>query len=135
MWALTARSMQYSWGANVGLPMIKEVADNIAGHRGVIINNQRANDLGIGEGDHVVITSPTGQTRGRAVLRAGIRPDTVLMIGQFDHWATPVAKDFQNPSLNSLSALALSLTDSTGSGSDIVSVRVERAAQAPGDAA
>ena len=135
MWALTARSMQYSWGANVGLPMIKEVADNIAGHRGVIINNQRANQLGIGEGDHVVITSPTGQTRGRAVLRAGIRPDTILMIGQFDHWATPFAKDFQNPSLNTLSALALSLTDATGSGSDIVSVRVEKAASASGNAA
>ncbi|MGI9426781.1 MAG: molybdopterin-dependent oxidoreductase [Hyphomicrobiaceae bacterium] len=135
MWALTARSMQYSWGANVGLPMIKEVADNIAGHRGVIMNRARAKDLGIAEGDPVVITSPTGQTRGRAVLRAGIRPDTIVMIGQFDHWATPIAKDFHNPSLNSLSALALSLTDATGSGSDIVCVRVERAAQAAGAAA
>ena len=135
MWALTARSMQYSWGANVGLPMIKEVADNIAGHKGVIINNTRARDLGIADGDQVVITSPTGQTRGRAVLRAGIRPDTVVMIGQFDHWATPVAKDFNNPSLNSLSALALSLTDATGSGADIVSVRVEKAAVASGAAA
>ena len=57
------------------------------------------------------------------------------MIGQFDHWATPVAKDFHNPSLNSLSSLALSLTDATGSGSDIVCVRVERAAQAAGAAA
>ena len=37
-WALTARSMQYCWGANVGLPLINEVANNIAGHRGVIIN-------------------------------------------------------------------------------------------------
>ena len=126
MWALTARSMQYSWGANVGLPMIKEVADNIAGHKGVIINKGRARELGIADGDPVIISSPTGQTRGRAVLRAGIRPDTVVMIGQFDHWATPVAKDFNNPSLNSLSALALSLTDATGSGSDIVAVCIEK---------
>ena len=135
MWALTARSMQYSWGANVGLPLIKEVADNVAGHEGVIINKARAKDLGIADGDPVVITSPTGQTRGRAVLRAGIRPDTIVMIGQFDHWATPVAKDFNNPSLNSLSALALSLTDATGSGSDIICVRVEKAATANGAAA
>ena len=32
-WLLTARSMQYAWGGNVGMQMIKEVADNIAGHR------------------------------------------------------------------------------------------------------
>jgi phenylacetyl-CoA:acceptor oxidoreductase len=32
LWALTSRSMQYSWGANVGLPMIHEVAANIVGH-------------------------------------------------------------------------------------------------------
>ncbi len=30
-WLLTARSMQYAWGANVGMQLIKEVADNIAG--------------------------------------------------------------------------------------------------------
>src|SRR5690606_7704055 len=36
-WLLTARSMQYAWGGNVGLQMIREVADNVAGHRGVIV--------------------------------------------------------------------------------------------------
>jgi phenylacetyl-CoA:acceptor oxidoreductase len=67
-----------------------------------------------------------GVTRGRAVLRQGIRPDTVLMIGQFDHWATPVAKDLKLPSLNSLTPLALSLTDATGSGADLVRVRLSK---------
>ena len=132
LWALTARSMQYAWGANVGLPMIREVANNVAGHRGVILNPETAAKSGIAEGDWVLITSPTGVTRGRAVLRNGIRPDTILMIGQFDHWATPVAKDFNLPSLNSLTALSLSLTDSTGSGSDITRVRVERDADQSG---
>ncbi len=32
-WLLTARSMQYAWGANVGMQLIKEVADNVAGHK------------------------------------------------------------------------------------------------------
>jgi len=32
--------------------------------------------------------------QGIVVLRQGIRPDTLLLIGQFDHWATPLAKDF-----------------------------------------
>ena len=125
-WALTARSMQYAWGANVGIPMINEVAQNIAGHKGVIINRRRAHALGIAEGDPVVIESVVGTTQGYAVLREGIRPDTVLMIGQFDHWATPYAKDLKLPSLNSLSAMALSLTDSTGSSADIARVSVRK---------
>jgi phenylacetyl-CoA:acceptor oxidoreductase len=125
-WALTARSMQYSWGANVGIPLINEVAQNIAGHKGVIINRTRARELGIGEGDPVVIESAVGETRGYAVVREGIRPDTVLMIGQFDHWATPYAKDLKLPSLNSLSSIALSLTDATGSSADIARVNIRK---------
>ena len=125
-WALTARSMQYSWGANVGIPMINEVANNIAGHKGVIINRKRARELGLEEGDPVTIQSISGETRGYAVLREGIRPDTVLMIGQFDHWKTPYAKDLNLPSLNSLTDLSLKLTDSTGSGSDITRVKVTK---------
>jgi phenylacetyl-CoA:acceptor oxidoreductase len=126
LWALTTRSTQYSWGANVGLPMIKEVADNIAGHRGVIINRKTAHDLGIEDGDPVVIESVSGVTKGHAALREGIRPDTVVMVGQFDHWKTPVAKDFHLASLNSVTALSLSLTDSTGSGADIARVKLTK---------
>jgi phenylacetyl-CoA:acceptor oxidoreductase len=125
-WALTARSMQYSWGANVGIPLINEVASNISGHGGVVLNRTTAKDLGIEEGDPVIIESVSGQTRGKAVLREGIRPDTVLMIGQFDHWATPFAKDLNLPSLNSVTSLALSLTDSTGSGADLARVKIRR---------
>jgi len=127
-WALTARSMQYSWGANVGLPLINEVANNIAGHRGVIMNRSVARRLGIAEGERLVIESVSGRTEGEAVLREGIRPDTVLMIGQFDHWKTPFAKDLNLPSLNSLTDLSLELTDGTGSGSDVMRVRLRRAA-------
>ena len=68
-----------------------------------------------------------GATEGYAVVREGIRPDTVLMIGQFDHWATPFAKDLKLPSLNSVQSLALELTDATGSTSDLARVRVRRA--------
>ena len=124
--ALTARSMQYSWGANVGIPLINEVANNISGHKGVIINRTRAKQLGIAEGDKVEISSVTGATEGFAVLREGIRPDTVLMIGQFDHWATPYAKDLNLPSLNSVTSLALSLTDSTGSSADLARIRIRK---------
>ena len=137
-WLLTARSMQYSWGGNVGLQMIKEVADNIAGHKGVIVNAQAAARLGIAEGDPIEIATPKRKVTGRAVLRQGIRPDTLLLIGQFDHWETPLAKDFDVPSLNSLATMSIALTDATGSGADIVRVALRRrgekrnAGRAPG---
>jgi phenylacetyl-CoA:acceptor oxidoreductase len=106
------------------MQLIKEVADNVKGHRGVIINTGRARELGIGDGDQVEIATPQHRVSGRAVLRQGIRPDTLLMLGQFDHWATPFTKDFGVPSMNSLSAMSMELTDATGSGADIVRVRI-----------
>ena len=41
-WLITARSMQYSWGGNVGIQLIKEVADNVAGHGSVVMNDGAA---------------------------------------------------------------------------------------------
>ncbi len=123
-WLLTARSMQYSWGGNVGIQMIHEVAGNVAGHGGVVMNPEAAARLGVGEGDMVEVTSPLASTKGPVILRNGIRPDTLLMLGQFDHWATPYAKEHRAPSMNALTPMMLELTDATGSGADIVKVRV-----------
>ncbi|MCC6212896.1 MAG: molybdopterin-dependent oxidoreductase [Burkholderiales bacterium] len=125
-WLLTSRSMQYAWGGNVGVQLIREVAGNVAGHGGVIVNAGRAAELGIAEGDTVEIATPTRQVRAKAVLRQGIRPDTLLLIAQFDHWATPYAKDFGVPSMNSLTAMSVHLTDATGSGADVVRVSLKR---------
>jgi phenylacetyl-CoA:acceptor oxidoreductase len=119
--------MQYSWGGNVGVQMIKEVADNIAGHRGAIINTATATRMGVADGDSIDIATPKRHVTARAVLRQGIRPDTILLIGQFDHWVTPLAKDFGMPSMNSLATMSLGLTDATGSGADIVRVKVNKA--------
>jgi phenylacetyl-CoA:acceptor oxidoreductase len=58
----------------------------------------------------------------------GIRPDTLLIVGQFDHWATPYAKDMLAPSLNTIAPMTLELTDATGSGADVVRVNVRKAA-------
>lgn len=123
-WALTAHSMPYAWGANVGIPLIYEVAQNLKGHGGVIINRSRARELEITDGDRVTIESVTGTTHGTAVLREGIRPDTVLLIGQFDHWKTPVARDLGLASINSVTDISLKLTDSTGSSADLVRVNI-----------
>ncbi len=123
-WLLTARSMQYAWGANAGIQMMHEVADNVTGHRGVVINTGAAQQLGIADGDAIEISTPKRSVRGIAVVRQGIRPDTLLLIGQFAHWETPLAKDFGMPSLNSLATMSMALTDATGSGADIVRVKI-----------
>ena len=125
-WLLTARSMQYAWGGNVGMQMIKEVADNIAGHQGVILNTQAAEAHGIADGDMVEIATPKASVRAKAVLRQGIRPDTLLLLGQFAHWATPYAKDFGMPSMNKLVPMSMALTDATGSGADLVRVSLKK---------
>ena len=49
-----------------------------------------------------------------------------LFIGQFDHWATPYAKDFDAPSMNALVPMLLDLTDATGSAADLVRVKVTK---------
>ena len=128
-WLITSRSMQYAWGANAGIQLMREVADNISGHRGVILNSGTAERMGIAEGDKVEISTPARKVSANAVLRQGIRPDTLLLIGQFDHWVTPLAKDFKkdgSASMNSLATMSMELTDATGSGADLVRVRLVR---------
>ena len=92
----------------------------------MIINTGAAARLGIAEGDPIEISTPTVRVQGRAVLRQGIRPDTLLLIGQFDHWVTPLAKDFGMPSMNALATMSMALTDATGSGADVVCVNITR---------
>jgi phenylacetyl-CoA:acceptor oxidoreductase len=131
-WLLTSRSMQYSWGSNVSLPLLADVARHVAGHFGVMLNRGAARRLGIAEGDLVEIESPTGRTRGRAILREGVRPDVAVILQQFGHWATPFARDLDMPSLNQVATMDLALTDATGSGADLVPVAI-RPVRAGGD--
>ncbi len=123
--------MQYSWGNNVGIQLIKELADNVMGHGSVVMNDGTAHKLGIADGDLVEVSSPLNSTKGKVMLREGIRPDTLLMIGQFDHWAMPFAKDLAAPSMNALTPMLLDLTDATGSSADLVKVKVKRLGHPP----
>lgn len=127
LWMLTTRSMQYAWGSTVSLPIIADVAANVSTHFGVVLNHDTATRMGIADGDEMWIESPLTRTRGRAVLKQGIRPDVVLTTQQFGHWVTPVAKDLNTPNLNRLVKLGLALTDATGSGADLVKVRIYKA--------
>ncbi|MBE9539484.1 MAG: molybdopterin-dependent oxidoreductase [Proteobacteria bacterium] len=123
-WGITAKSAQYAAGNNVTIQLMNEVGSNVRGHGSVIMNAGVAKRLGIDTGDMVEVSSTTGVTRGRAEPVQGIRPDTICMVGQFDHWATPYAKELGFPSLNTLTPMSLELTDATGSGADLVRVSV-----------
>ncbi|MBI3445005.1 MAG: molybdopterin-dependent oxidoreductase [Magnetospirillum sp.] len=133
-WGITTKTMPYTTGNNAGIPLMDEVAGNLRGHGSVVINAAPARKLGIGDGDWVEVSSIVGRTRGRAALVQGCRPDTIVIPGQFQHWKTPFAKDLNYPSLNSISQMSLELTDATGSGADVVRVRVVKVdGPLPGD--
>jgi phenylacetyl-CoA:acceptor oxidoreductase len=126
-WLLTSRSMQYSWGSNVSLPILADVARHVKGHFGVMLNRGAARRLGIADGDLIEVESPTGKTRGYAILREGVRPDVAVILQQFGHWATPFARDLEMPNLNQVATMDLALTDATGSGADLVPVKIRLA--------
>jgi phenylacetyl-CoA:acceptor oxidoreductase len=132
-WLLTSHSMQYSCGANASLPVLADVARHVRGHFGVMLNRSAARRLGIADGDLVEIESSTGRTEGRAVLLEGVRPDVVVMLQQFGHWATPFARHLGAPNLNQVASMNLALTDATGSGADVVPVAIRPAPARRGD--
>ena len=125
-WLLSSRSMQYAWGANADIQLMKELSDNVMGHDGIQINADTAQTLGIRDGDRIEVTSPIGKTAGRAILREGVRPDVIIMMGQFGQWSTPYAKGFDRPHLNKLVPMDMDLLDGGGSSVDAIKVRVER---------
>ncbi|MBB4197899.1 molybdopterin oxidoreductase [Rhodoblastus sphagnicola] len=125
-WLLSTKSMQYHSGGNAGIALMDEVSQNLHGHTGVMMNADTAAKLGIAEGDRVEVRSQIGATYGRAALMQGVRPDTIVILGQFDHWATPYIKDQERASLNTIAPMSIELTDATGSGADIVRVAVRR---------
>ena len=119
--------MQYAWGSNAAIPLMAEAARNVPGFKGALINRTTARKMGIEENDVIVIESLHGQVRARAVLREGVRPDTVVFTGQFGHWKTPFAKDLSIPNLNTLTGTKTAVLDAGGSSADVVKVRVRRA--------
>ncbi|MEM2651655.1 MAG: molybdopterin-dependent oxidoreductase [Candidatus Caldarchaeum sp.] len=125
-WLVTSRSMQYSWGANVSIPVIADISKHVMGHDAVMMNEEVGRRLGLKTGDEVFIESPIGRVRGRVLLRNGVRPDTVVALQQFGHWVTPVPKNIDAPNMNRLVPITLETTDGTGSGADLVKVRIEK---------
>jgi phenylacetyl-CoA:acceptor oxidoreductase len=88
----TYASMQFSYGQNVTLPLLLELADHVLGQVDVMMNTKTAEARGIKDGDYVWVESEVGRFKQKVKLREGIRPDTIA-ITSFGQYATPLIKD------------------------------------------
>ncbi|MFC1592704.1 hypothetical protein ACFL4C_01670, partial [Candidatus Omnitrophota bacterium] len=81
--------------------------------------------------DEIYVESAYGKVKGRAKLREGLRPDTIVFLSQFGHWLTPVAKDTRErlPNLNELSKMDLHKMSEDGGVRDTVRVKVYKATE------
>ena len=119
--------MQYSWGGNVSIQLIREVAENIAGHGKVIMNHAAAEKSASPTATWSKCARRSTTPKGRVMRCEGIRPDTLLMIGPVRSMGDAVCQGFHAPSINALMPMLLDLTDATGS--------ERRPGQGQGDAA
>ncbi|MFB6354647.1 MAG: molybdopterin-dependent oxidoreductase [Halobacteriales archaeon] len=128
LWAVTTKSMHYAYSSNVASELSSEVARNTQEFEGVCLNPETAAERGIEPDDEVVVRSPIGEARGDVILREGVRPDTVLFVGQFGQSITPHAKNLRIPNINQLTTVDdLDLVDGTGSIAQMGRVTVEPA--------
>jgi phenylacetyl-CoA:acceptor oxidoreductase len=125
-WVLTSKSIHYAYSSNVSLELSEEVAQNTQEFEGICINPQAANDLGVSDGDTLVVTSDYGEVEGDVIVREGVRPDVVLFVGQFGQSVTPHAKNLRIPNINEVTTLdSLELVDGTGSIAQMAKVSLE----------
>ena len=114
--------MQYSWGNNVDIQLIKEVADNVAGHGGVVINAAIATKMGIENGDLLRSLRPSGNPRPCCAARGYPARHAV------NGWSVRSLVDAWPSSstchLEQLMPMLFDLTDATGSSADLVKASV-----------
>jgi phenylacetyl-CoA:acceptor oxidoreductase len=106
-----ARSFQYSNSANVDIPWLIEIGEHVRGQSAILMNAQAAKARGIRDGDEVCVQSEVGKVQHKVQLCQGIRPDTLVIAGQFGQWATPIAKDTGRVSQTPLTPIRQSWTD------------------------
>lgn len=111
LYVSVARSMFFGLGANVDIPWLIEAADKASNDSDVLINTRTARARGIKSGDQVWVESPVGKVKYVAKLTEGIRPDTIVIPGQFGHSVMPVAKDTKRVSQTFLTPISYECTD------------------------
>jgi phenylacetyl-CoA:acceptor oxidoreductase len=111
LYVVNCRVAPLSWGANVGLPWVNEISSQLKGVGEVLMNAKTAKKKGIEEGDSIWIESPAGKVKQRVKLCQGIRPDCLLISGQFGQYAMPVAKEMHRATINTLVSVNDDWTD------------------------
>ncbi len=112
----TCRIAQFSYGSNVECPWLIEASELVPGQTDIIMNAKAAKGKDIKNGDEVWVESEVGKVRRRVRLTECIRPDTVLIAGQFGQWATPGARETGRVSETMLTPIRHSWTDHVVSG-------------------
>ncbi|MBI4332640.1 MAG: molybdopterin-dependent oxidoreductase [Chloroflexi bacterium] len=111
MYVTTARSPQFGFGSDVEIPMFAEIAEYIPGQQDILMNRKTALSRGIRDGDEIWVESEVGKVKRKVKLTELIRPDTILITGQFGQWSTPFARDTGRVSMTPLAPIRHSWTD------------------------
>jgi phenylacetyl-CoA:acceptor oxidoreductase len=107
----TCRPIMFSYGSNLGLPWMNELGTHLPDQTSILMNEEAARTRGIKDGDAVWVETEVDRVRGKVTLRQGIRPDTLLIAGQYGQWAMPVAKDTGRVTLSTLLPIRPDWTD------------------------
>ncbi|MFC1862482.1 molybdopterin dinucleotide binding domain-containing protein [Thermodesulfobacteriota bacterium] len=111
LYVTNCRLATFGWGNNPDIPWMNELSEHIKGANYITMNEDAAKDRGIKDGDDVWIESPFGKVRQKVTLIQGIRPDVVLISGQFGQWAMPVAKEKERVTISDLLPVDYKWTD------------------------
>lgn len=109
----TTRVIMFSYGSNMSLPWINELSQHLPDQVQILMHIGSAEKRGIAEGDEIWVESISGKVKGKVTLREGIRPDTLLIAGQFGQWSMPIARDKGRVTLTSLLPISTDWTDHT----------------------
>ncbi|MDP2730425.1 MAG: molybdopterin dinucleotide binding domain-containing protein, partial [Dehalococcoidales bacterium] len=128
LFVITCRLPQFSNSSNADSALLNEVARQVPGQQEILMNSGTAESKGFKEGDEVWVESPVGKVKGVITLSNGIRPDTILMAGQFGQFLTPIARDTGRVSVNVLTPISYEWTDQvTGTMQSTIKAKVYKA--------
>ena len=124
-YVVNCRVASLSWGANVGLPWVNEISGQLKGVGDALMNAKTAKKRGIRDGDEIWIESPAGKVRQTVKLCQGIRPDCLLISGQFGQWAMPVAKETGRATVSTLVSINNDWTDKMTGNQQSIAVKAK----------
>ncbi len=111
-----SKALQFGWGNNSDNPWMIELGQHDLNQQGIMMHKGAAKAKGIRDGDKIWVESEVGKVKGKVKLIEGIRPDTILILGQFGQWSTPIARDTGRVSQTTLLPIRYSWTDPMTSG-------------------